>query len=80
VLPHVFLVVTVEEIKSAIAGLSLEERAELISELCGWTDDDWDIQMRRDAALGKFNRLNEEAEAAHISGKTAGLEQMLDQA
>jgi hypothetical protein len=73
-------VLTVEEIKSAIAGLSLEERAELIPELCGWSDDDWDTEMRRDAAFGKFARLNEEAEATHTAGKTVELEQMLDQA
>jgi hypothetical protein len=24
--------------------LSLEERAEITAELCGWTDDDWDRQ------------------------------------
>jgi hypothetical protein len=33
---------TVEEIKTAIGRLSLEERAEITAELCGWTDDDWD--------------------------------------
>ena len=47
-----------QEIKSAIERLSLEERAELIAELCGWADDDWDRQMNADAEAGKFATLN----------------------
>ena len=68
---------TVEEIKSAIGRLSLEERAEILSELCGWTDDDWDRQMKRDAAAGKFSALNREAEAAHAAGQTRPLDDIL---
>jgi hypothetical protein len=45
---------TVEEIKTAINRLSLEERAEMLAELCGWTDDNWDRQMKADASAGKF--------------------------
>ena len=30
---------TVEEIKTAIERLSLEERAQIMFELCGWADD-----------------------------------------
>lgn len=41
---------TVEEIKAAIDSLSIEERAELTAMLCGWTDDEWDRQMKADAA------------------------------
>ena len=43
---------TVAEIKQALAKLTLEERAEIPSELCGWPDDDWDRQMKADAAGG----------------------------
>jgi len=70
---------TVQEIKCAIAKLSLEEQAKLISELCGWTDDDWDRQMKRDAAAGKFAALNREAEAADASGQTRQLDDILGQ-
>jgi hypothetical protein len=49
---------TVQEIKSAIEQLPLEERAALIANLCDWTDDDWDRQMKADAAAGKFAALN----------------------
>jgi len=49
---------TVQEIKSAIEQLPLEERAALIADLCGWSDDDWDRQMKADAAAGKFAALN----------------------
>jgi hypothetical protein len=51
---------TVKEIKSAIEQLPLEERATLMAELCGWTDDDWDRQMKADAKAGKFAVLNED--------------------
>ena len=68
---------TVEEIKTAISRLSLEERAELTAELCGWTDDDWDRQMKGDAAAGKFAPLNREAEADAASGRTMPLEDIL---
>ena len=64
---------TVEEIKTAIGRLSLEERAEIAAELCGWMDDDWDRQMKSDAAAGKFSMLNEEADAAHRAGQTPSL-------
>ena len=56
---------TKQEVLSAIASLSLEERAEVVAELCGWTDDDWDRQMKADAADGKFRALNEEADRDH---------------
>ena len=64
---------TVQEIKSAIERLTLETRAELIADLCGWNDDDWDRQMKADAAAGKFNALNEEADRASRSGKASPL-------
>jgi hypothetical protein len=49
---------TLKEIKSVIEQLPLEERAVLIAELCGWTDDDWDRRMKSDAKAGKFAVLN----------------------
>ncbi len=70
---------TIQEIKSAIARLSIEEQAELVSELCGWTDDDWDRQMKRDAAASKFEALNRDAEAAEASGQTRRLDDILGQ-
>lgn len=70
---------TVEEIKNAIAKLSLEERAEILSDLCGWTDDDWDRQMKRDAGAEKFSALNREAKNAHAAGKTRSLDDILDE-
>ena len=68
---------TVQEIKSAINKLSLEERAELIADLCGWTDDDWDRQMKADAAAGKLGKLNNDADAANASAQTRRLEDIL---
>lgn len=68
---------TVQEIKSAIERLSLEERAELVAELCGWTDDQWDRQMKADAQSGKFESLNREADAAHARGESKPLDDIL---
>ena len=67
---------TVEEIKAAIPSLTLDERAEIIAELSAWTDDDWDRQMKGDAAAGKFDALNREADADRTAGnypRTDGL-------
>jgi hypothetical protein len=55
---------TVEEIKSAIDGLSFEERCRLMALLNPVPDDDWDREMRADAATGKFTQLMGEAERA----------------
>jgi hypothetical protein len=68
---------TVQEIKLAIAKLTLEERAEVAAELCGWGDDAWDRQMKADAAAGKFDALNRDADAAHATGQTGPLGEIL---
>lgn len=67
----------VQEIKTAIDHLPLEERAELIAELCGWTDDEWDRQMKADAAAGRFDSMNREVDAAHKAGQTRPLSDIL---
>jgi len=67
----------VEEIRTAIQRLSLEERAQITAELCGWTDDDWDRQMKADEAAGKFAALNREADAATAAGQTRPLNDIL---
>lgn len=68
---------TVQEIKAAIGQLPLEERAALIAELCGWTDDDWDRRMKADAKAGKFAVLNEDAANAYRSDQTKPLDDIL---
>lgn len=68
---------TVAEIKSAIERLPLSDRAQLLAELCNWTDDDWDRQMKADAASGKFGALNEQALGDHAEGKTRPLDEIL---
>jgi hypothetical protein len=68
---------TVEAIRTAIQRLSLEERAQITAELCGWTDDEWDCQMREDAAADKFAALNQEADSAQSAGQTRPLNDLL---
>jgi hypothetical protein len=48
---------SIEQIKSAIAELSLEERAELAAWFHGWGDDEWDAQMKADIASGKLDQI-----------------------
>ena len=68
---------TVAEIWSAIQELSPQERCELEALLHPFEDDDWDRQMNRDAAAGKFDKLHREAEAEHAAGKTMPLADIL---
>jgi hypothetical protein len=68
---------TVQEIKAAIEHLPLEERAELVAELCGWADDDWDRQMKADAGARKFTALNRDATRAQFKGETRPLPEIL---
>ena len=48
---------TVAEIFNAIQELSLQERCELEALLHPFEDDEWDKQMKRDAAAGKFGTV-----------------------
>ena len=53
---------SVEQIKEAIEQLSFQERAELAACLHGWKDDEWDEQMERDVASGKFDNVLREVD------------------
>ena len=68
---------TVAEIYTAIQELSLQERCELEALLHPFEDDDWDKQMKTDAAAGKFGALHDAAEAEHAAGKTIPLTDIL---
>ena len=69
---------SVQEIKLAIEQLPLEERAALIAELCGWSDDGWDRRMKIDAESGKFAALNEDAAGDYRAGATKPLDDILE--
>ena len=61
---------TVAEIKAAIDQLSPEERCELEALLHPWEDDEWDRQMRADAATGgKLHRMMKQSQQNAKSGK-----------
>ena len=70
---------TVAEIRRAIGSLTVEERAEITAELCGWADDDWDRQMKRDAESGKFAAINRASEIADAARQTRSLGEILRQ-
>ncbi len=61
---------TIAEIKEAIARLSPREYCELMAELHSFPDDEWDKQMKADAAAGKFDEMNRRALAEHEAGQT----------
>ena len=68
---------TVAEIKAAIDRLSLQVRCESEALLHPFDDDEWDKQMKRAAAAGKFGALHDAAEAEHAAGKTIPLTDIL---
>ena len=68
---------TVAEIREAIEKLSFEERAALMSELMGFEDDDWDRQMKADAAAGKFDAMNRQTIEHLNAGRCIPLEEGL---
>ena len=61
---------SIAEIKEAIAKLSPQEYCELMAELHPYPDDEWDKQMKADAAAGKFDKMNRRADAEHKAGQT----------
>ena len=60
-------------IKTAIQQLSFEERTELAAWLHGWKDDEWDDQMKRDIASGKFDDVLREVEEDIKAGRVREL-------
>lgn len=70
---------TVAEIKEAIAKLSPREYCELMAELHPSTDDEWDKQMKADAAAGKFDEMNRRAEEDFKAGRCDPLERMFEE-
>jgi len=62
---------SIEQIKEAIEQLSLEQRAELAAWLHGWKNDEWDEQMKRDVAAGRFDavirEIDEDIRAGRLS-------------
>ena len=69
---------TVAEIKEAIDRLSLQEYCELMSVLHPFEDDDWDRQMKADAAAGRFTAMNERAEQEYAVGSTRPLGEIIE--
>ena len=66
----------VEEIQQAIGKLTVEERAELLSSVMNFEDDDWDKQMQRDAAAGKFDAMDRRTDADIKAGRTKSLDEV----
>jgi hypothetical protein len=69
---------TVLEIKEAIDRLSPQEYCELMSVLHPFEDDDWDRQMKADAAAGKFAVINEAADQEYAAGRTRPIEDIIE--
>jgi len=69
---------TVTEIKAAIESLSPREYCELMSMLHPTVDDDWDRQMKDDAATGRLDQLTEQSRADAAAGMCVPLETVLE--
>ncbi len=71
---------TVAEIKEAIAKLSPREYCELMAELHRrLPDDEWDKQMKADAASGKLDFIDRKNEKARREGTLIPLEGILEE-
>lgn len=61
---------TVVEIREAIRRLPPKEFCELMAEFVPERSDAWDREMKKDAAAGRFDRMNRDAAAEHAAGRT----------
>ena len=68
---------TVVEIKEAIARLSAEEYAELMAELMDFPDDDWDREMKADAAAGRLDFIDRQVARAAEGDRLVPLDSVL---
>lgn len=69
---------SVTEIKAAIESLSPREYCELMAMLHPAVDDEWDRQMKADAANGRLDRLVAQSKADAVAGVCVPLETVLD--
>jgi hypothetical protein len=69
---------TVTEIKAAIESLSPREYCELMAMLHPAVDDEWDRQMKADAANGRLDRLVAQSKADAVAGMCVPLETVLE--
>ena len=69
---------TVPEIKAAIESLSPQEYCELMAMLHPAVDDEWDRQMKADAASGRLDQLIEQSRADAAAGMCVPLETVLE--
>jgi hypothetical protein len=68
---------TVVEIKEAIARLSAEQYAELVSELMDFPEDDWDRAMKADAASGRLDIIDQQIARAAAGDQLVPLDIVL---
>jgi hypothetical protein len=64
---------SIDEIEKAITKLSAEERAKLRARLDEQDAAEFDAKIERDIKAGKFDKMADEALAAHAAGKTKPL-------
>jgi hypothetical protein len=63
----------VEQLKQQITQLDPDEFAQLRDWLMEQDWAEWDLQIQRDAASGKLDRLAKQALAGHAAGKSRRL-------
>ena len=67
----------VAEIKQAISQLNPRDYCELMAELHPWPDDEWDVQMKGDAASGRLDFVRRHAEKAKGEDRLISLDRVL---
>jgi len=69
----------IAEIREAIGKLSPEEYCELMAELFPHADDEWDRQMKADAAAGRLDFIDQSVEEAGANGTATSLDAGLEE-
>jgi len=68
---------SVAEIRQAISQLSPKDYCDLMAELHPWPDDEWDLQMKSDAAAGRLDFVRRHAEKAKGEDRLVTLDRIL---
>lgn len=68
---------SVAEIKQAISRLNPRDYCDLMAELHPWPDDEWDVQMKGDAASGRLDFVRRHADKAKGEDRLISLDRVL---
>jgi len=69
---------TVADIEKAITALPIKEARTVADWLQDYLDEQWDLQIERDAKSGKLDKLAAQAQAHYKAGRVKPLNELVD--